>query len=216
MIEIKQKQKNEKYTLEELYHIIELLRTPEGCPWDRAQTHETLIKPMIEEAYEAVDAIKKHSSDKLCEELGDVLLQVIFHAILAKEENSFDFDDITDRCARKMIFRHTHVFGDACAENAQEALVNWEKRKLVEKGFESLHQDLEDIPDVLPALMRSQKVAKKIRKAYNNEENTPEIMSEEEIGKKIYEICRAADVSGIDAEIALTRYVERIIENENR
>ena len=82
MIQIEPKRNGEKYSLEELYHIIELLRSPEGCPWDRVQTHETLIKPMIEEAYEAVDAIKKDSAEKLCEELGDVLLQVIFHSIL--------------------------------------------------------------------------------------------------------------------------------------
>lgn len=224
MIEMIPKQKDERYTLDELYRIIELLRSPEGCPWDRVQTHETLIKPMIEEAYEAVDAIKKNSSDKLCEELGDVLLQVIFHSILANEEGSFTFDDVTDRCARKMLFRHTHVFGNVCAEDEKEALANWESRKLVEKGFSSLKQDLEDIPDVLPALMRSQKVAKKIRKAEESsglkntasEEKNPVVLSEAEIGEKLYEICRMADISGVDAEIALTRYVEGVIKNENR
>ena len=106
MIQMEPKQPGERYTFQELYHIIELLRSPEGCPWDREQTHESLIKPMLEEAYEAVDAIEKKSPEKLCEELGDVLLQVIFHTILAKEEGSFAFEDVTDRCARKMLFRH--------------------------------------------------------------------------------------------------------------
>lgn len=229
MIKMEPKQQGDKYTLAELYHIIELLRSPEGCPWDREQTHESLIKPMIEEAYEAVDAIKKESPEKLCEELGDVLLQVIFHSILSKEENTFDFDDVTDRCARKMLFRHTHVFGDAVAGSAGEALANWDSRKLVEKGFSSLRQDLEDVPDVLPALMRAQKVAKKIRKADQKEgkqqaagqsnsqsPSAKDKSSFDEIGKKLYELCREADLSDVDAELALTAYLEGVIQNENR
>ena len=96
MIEVKTKGENEKYNLEELYEILRLLRSPEGCPWDRVQTHETLIKPMIEEAYEAVDAIEKHSRDKLVEELGDVLLQVIMHSIIAEESGEYTFEDVTD------------------------------------------------------------------------------------------------------------------------
>ena len=215
MIQIEPKTKGEKYSLEELYHIIELLRSPEGCPWDRVQTHETLIKPMIEEAYEAVDAIKKESTEKLCEELGDVLLQVIFHSILAKEEGEFEFSDVTDRCAKKMLFRHTHVFGDVNVQDEKEALDNWEKRKLTEKGFSSLQQDLEDIPNVFPALMRSQKVAKKIRKAGMSEiipsGEEFEKASEEEIGELLYSICRLADNSDVDAEVALSKYTDKVI-----
>ena len=223
MIEVDKKMQGEKYNFKELYHIIELLRSPEGCPWDRVQTHETLVKPMIEEAYEAVDAINKKSSEKLCEELGDVLLQVIFHSILSKEEGEFDFDDVTDRCARKMLFRHTHVFGDVHVEDEKEALDNWEKRKLTEKGFDSLKQDLEDIPNVFPALMRAQKVAKKIRKAENNKnepqenilpsENEYEKASEEEIGELLYALCKLADNSDVDAEVALSKYTDKIIKD---
>ena len=221
MIQMETKKKDEKYSLEELYHIIELLRSPEGCPWDRVQTHETLIKPMIEEAYEAVDAIKKNSTEKLCEELGDVLLQVIFHSILAKEEGKFEFEDVTDRCARKMLFRHTHVFGNVEVDNASEALDNWESRKLTEMGFSSLKQDLEDIPSVFPALMRAQKVAKKIRKA-GKSENIPsgeefENATEEEIGELLYALCQVADKSDVDAEVALAKYTDKIINNvENK
>ena len=215
MIQMEPKKKDEKYSLQELYHIIELLRSPEGCPWDRVQTHETLIKPMIEEAYEAVDAIKKDSTPKLCEELGDVLLQVIFHSILAKEEGKFEFEDVTDRCARKMLFRHTHVFGNVEVENASEALDNWESRKLTEKGISSLKQDLEDIPSVFPALMRAQKVAKKIRKAGKNTEIPSgeefESATEEEIGELLYALCQVADKSDVDAEVALVKYTDKII-----
>lgn len=221
MIQMEPKKKDEKYSLQELYHIIELLRSPEGCPWDRVQTHETLIKPMIEEAYEAVDAIKKDSTPKLCEELGDVLLQVIFHSILAKEEGKFEFEDVTDRCARKMLFRHTHVFGNVEVENASEALDNWESRKLTEKGFSSLKQDLEDIPSVFPALMRAQKVAKKIRKAGKNNEVPSgeefENATEEEIGELLYALCQVADKSDVDAEVALVKYTDKIISDvENK
>lgn len=215
MIEIEVKQPGERYTFEELYHLIELLRSPEGCPWDRAQTHESLVKPMIEEAYEAVDAIQKNSPEKLCEELGDVLLQVIFHTILADEEGRFTFTDVTDRCARKMLYRHSHVFGADLAENAGEALSNWEVRKLKEKGFTSLKQDLEDIPNVLPALMRAQKAAKKIRKADGVPEDGVQA-AEREIGEKLYAVCKAADRSGVDAEIALQKYIDEVIQHENR
>ena len=217
MIEMEPKAQEERYTFEELYHIIELLRSPEGCPWDRAQTHQSLVKPMIEEAYEVVDAIQKDRPDKLCEELGDVLLQVIFHTILAREEGNFTFEDVTDRCARKMLFRHSHVFGSAVADTTGEALANWESRKLEEKGFSSLRQDLEDIPAVLPALMRAQKVAKKIRKVEGVSENpVGELATEQKIGEMLYQICKQADLSGVDAELALYRYLEGVIENENR
>lgn len=216
MVKMEPKPIGEKYTFDELYHIIELLRSPEGCPWDRAQTHQTLVKPMIEEAYEVVDAISKESSEKLCEELGDVLLQVIFHSMLSKEEGSFEYLDVTDRCARKMLFRHSHVFGDTVANGAGEALSNWENRKLEEKGFPSLRQDLEDIPNILPALMRAQKAAKKIRKAGSENEDQEEALSEEEIGRRLYQLCRQADISGVDAEIALNHYLNEVIQNENR
>ena len=118
MIQVPEKKEGEKYGFEELYDIIRKLRSPEGCPWDREQTHLSLVKPMIEEAYETVDAIEKNDTAKMTEELGDVLLQVIFHSIIGEEDGAFEFDDITDRCARKMLSRHTHIFGSEHAENA--------------------------------------------------------------------------------------------------
>ena len=116
-----------------------------------------------------------------------------------------------------MLFRHSHVFGSAVADTTGEALANWESRKLEEKGFSSLRQDLEDIPAVLPALMRAQKVAKKIRKAEGVSENpVGELATEQKIGEMLYQICKQADLSGVDAELALNRYLEGVIENENR
>lgn len=209
------KESDKKYTFKELYEIIKVLRSPEGCPWDRVQTHETLVKPMIEEAYEAVDAINSKSKDKLIEELGDVLLQVIFHSIIAEEDNEFEFDDITDRCARKMIFRHSHVFGDTEASNAKEALLNWEERKLKEKEIKSLYEDLKDIPRNLPALMRAEKVAKKIRKAgYGKEGKDVEIdfSDSASVGEMLYSICAIAESKGIDPFLSLTNTLEEKIE----
>lgn len=223
MIEVVKKSQGEKYNFEDLYDIIRKLRSPEGCPWDREQTHETLIKPMIEEAYEAVDAIEKNSIDKMTEEMGDVLLQVIFHCIIGEENGEFDFIDVTDRSARKMLTRHTHIFGDAVASNAEEALVNWDAAKLKEKGFDSLKQDLDDIPNQFPALMRAAKCAKKIRKAEKSETDL-EIMAivdamqvdfsdAEAVGKILYEICRRAEADGVEAEIALKAHTNKVIES---
>jgi len=221
MIEVVKKGQNEKYNFEELYDIIRKLRSPEGCPWDREQTHETLIKPMIEEAYEAVDAIEKKSVDKMTEEMGDVLLQVIFHCIIGEESGEFGFLDVTDRCARKMLTRHTHVFGDKFAANAEEALVNWDAAKLKEKGFDSLRQDLDDIPNQFPALMRAGKCAKKIRKADRTEKDNEvsaavdamniDFSDESAVGKILYEICRRAEKNGVEAEIALKTVTNDVI-----
>lgn len=212
---MKVKDTNDKYTLDELYGIIKILRSPEGCPWDREQTHESLIKPMIEEAYEAVDAINSGNRDKLVEELGDVLLQVIFHSIIAEEDNEFEFNDVTDRCARKMIYRHTHVFGDVVANNPKEALANWEKMKIKEKEISSLYEELKDIPRNLPALMRAEKVARKIRKAgYGKEGKRVEIdfSDSKAVGEMLYSICEIAEEKGIDPFLALTNVLEEKIE----
>lgn len=222
-----------KYKFQDLYEIIRLLRSPDGCPWDRVQTHRTLITPMLEEAYELVDAIEKADDAKTVEELGDVLLQVIFHCIIAEEEGSFGFDDVTDACARKMLFRHTHVFGSETASNAAEALENWEKRKTKEKGFDSLDQKLKDIPGNFPALYKAFKAASKIRKARILAEknaqddpvpesieraekdavmNAPQVPeTEEELGRMLYGIVRGAEAKGLDPEMALRRFVDKEI-----
>lgn len=211
-VKIELKQSTEKYTLEELYHIIEILRSPEGCPWDRIQTHKTLTKGMIEEAYETVDAINKESTPKMIEELGDVLLQVIFHSIIGTEDGEFSFDDVVDGCARKMIFRHSHVFGDVNADDAKEALVNWEQMKTQEKGFSSLGEELDDIPSVFPALLKAQKVAKRIRKAGVNlpETSVNNIDFSQDIGKILFDVCAEAEKQGLDADQLLREYTEKI------
>ncbi len=149
------------YDFSHLTEIMALLRAPEGCPWDREQDHESLKQYLIEEAYEVLEAIDLKDGDKLLEELGDLLLQVVFHAQVAKEHGEFDIMDVTTRICRKMIDRHTHIFGNAKADTAKEVVSNWEAIKKQEKGLISHTQVLKDIPSNLPALMRGYKVQKK-------------------------------------------------------
>ena len=124
----------EKYTYEQLLEIIAELRSDHGCPWDRAQTHESMIKCLYDECDEVVEAIKNKDDDNLCEELGDVLLQVLLHAQIAAEESRFTMADVVDGIARKMVRRHPHVFGNApMAQSEEEGLANWEAVKAMEK-----------------------------------------------------------------------------------
>lgn len=149
------------YTIQDLLDIMERLRADNGCPWDRAQTHQSIKKSMIEECYEAIDALDSGNDDAFANELGDVLLQVVFHAQLAKERGAFDFDRVVNEICAKLISRHTHVFGEDQAGNAEEALSNWEKNKKKEKGLDTYTDMLKDVPRYLPALMRSEKIQKK-------------------------------------------------------
>ena len=124
----------ERYTYEQLLEIIAELRSDHGCPWDRAQTHESMIKCLYDECDEVVEAIKNKDDENLCEELGDVLLQVLLHAQIAKEEGRFDMKDVVDGLAKKMVRRHPHVFGNApMAQSEEEGLANWEAVKAMEK-----------------------------------------------------------------------------------
>lgn len=153
----------EKYSIDDLRAIMARLREPDGCPWDRAQTHQSIKKSMIEETYEALDALDSGDDRAFANELGDVLLQVVFHAQLASERGAFDFDDIVTEICTKLITRHTHVFGSDNAQNAEEALSNWEKNKKKEKSLSSCTAALKDVPQYLPALMRAEKIQKKAR-----------------------------------------------------
>ena len=124
----------EKYTYEQLLEIIAELRSDHGCPWDRAQTHESMIKCLYDECDEVVEAVKNKDDDNLCEELGDVLLQVLLHAQIAGEEGRFTMADVIDGIAKKMVRRHPHVFGNApMAQSEEEGLANWEAVKAMEK-----------------------------------------------------------------------------------
>jgi len=151
----------DKYEFKDLLDIMKILRSEKGCPWDREQNHESLKKYLIEETYEVLEAIDLKDKDKLCEELGDVLLQIVFHAEIASERGDFDINDVITAICRKMVLRHTHVFGDAKAATPDEVVDNWEAIKKKEKGIKTHTGVLKDIPANLPALMRSYKVQQK-------------------------------------------------------
>lgn len=153
----------EKYTIEDLRAILIRLREPDGCPWDREQTHQSIKKSLIEETYEAIDALDTGDDKAFANELGDVLLQVVFHARLAEERGAFDFDDVVTEICTKLITRHTHVFGGDHAGTVEESLNTWEKNKKKEKRLESCSDALKDVPKYLPALMRTEKIQKKAR-----------------------------------------------------
>ena len=147
----------ERYDFYDVVHLVRLLRAENGCPWDRVQTHESLRQNLIEEAYELVNAIDKKDVDNMEEETGDVLLQTAFHGVLAEEAGSFDIDDVTTRLCKKLIFRHSHVFGEDKTASAEEALAVWNRNKLVEKKQKTAAETLFDLPAGLPQLVRAEK-----------------------------------------------------------
>ena len=153
------------YTLDDLLHIMQLLRAPGGCPWDRAQTHQSIRRNMLEEAYEVAEAIDQEDPDHLKEELGDVLLQVVFHARMAQEAGQFSFDDVVDGICQKLVFRHPHVFGQVQAADSDQALGAWEARKREEKGQKTAADTLDGVARSLPALMRAEKIQKRASRA---------------------------------------------------
>ncbi len=150
----------EKYTIDDLVEIVKILRSENGCDWDKVQTHESIRMDLIEEAYEAAEAIDAANTEHLKEELGDLLLQVVFHARIEDEKESFDFDDVCDGISKKLVFRHPHVFGELKLDGAEQVLENWDKIKRNAKS-QSFSDSLEDIPKVLPSLMRAQKIGKR-------------------------------------------------------
>ena len=201
----------EKKNFYDFCEIIEKLRAPGGCPWDREQTHNTLKKHLLEEAYEACDAIEEGDSLKMADELGDVLLQIVMHAQIAKEAGAFDIDDITDIVSRKMIERHPHVFGNVTVQNSEEVLDNWEAIKKKQRGQKKVWEAMESVTRSLPALYRAGKIIGKAKKASLLENKEIVSASKEEIGRKLFEITEIACLNNIDPEEALSAYTKKFI-----
>lgn len=155
----------ESYSFDDLRAIIKMLRSPQGCPWDRAQTHESMEGCLEEECYEVIDAVRTGNLDNLKEELGDVLLQVLMHARISEEENEFTLEDIVDGLAKKLVRRHPHVFGGEAAESPQEGLSHWENIKKKEKP--DVKNPMNTIPEAFPAKMYANKALSKAKKHYN-------------------------------------------------
>jgi len=162
MLEI---QKKNGYTCNDLEEIMAILRSENGCPWDREQTHSSIKRNFIEEVYEAVEAIETDDPALLCEELGDVLLQVVFHAQMAKEAARFSFDDVVSGICKKLILRHPHIFSDTKVSGTSEVLANWEDIKNASKDVHTVTESMERVAKPLPALIRAEKVQAKAQKA---------------------------------------------------
>mgnify|MGYP005807265231 FL=1 len=158
-------QYKDSYGVKDLEEIVRILRAPGGCPWDAEQTHQSIRRNFLEEAYEAVEAIDEGCPEHLEEELGDVLLQVVMHARMEQEAGRFDLDGVADGICKKLIYRHPHVFGDVAVSGTGEVLSNWEALKRKEKGQATNTDALEAVARALPALWRAEKVQKKARKA---------------------------------------------------
>ncbi|MBQ8886197.1 MAG: nucleoside triphosphate pyrophosphohydrolase [Candidatus Gastranaerophilales bacterium] len=220
--------------LERLIEIIEILRSENGCKWDREQTHATLRRNMLEEAYEAVDAIDDNDAKHLKEELGDVLLQVVLHAQIAKEEKTFDIEDVAKGISDKLVHRHPHVFGDVKVSSTDEILDNWEKLKKEEKPHRTSIMD--GISKSQAALMSAQKISKKavgVGFEWPNEESLYDCVfseikefkeaktqeeKEDELGDILFAVVNLARWNKIDAEQALItanrKFISRFIAME--
>lgn len=189
--------------LEELRAVMDRLRSPGGCPWDAEQTHESLLKYLLEEAYEFSDAVHTQDRDAMREELGDVLLQAFFHSRIAEEHptDSFTIDDVAEGIATKLKNRHPHVFGDEKVSGSQEVLDNWEALKAKEKGRTSA---LDGVAMAQPALPLTEKLIYRAEK-YGVDLNLPEQerLTADQVGEALVKIIAAAHASGVDAENAL-------------
>jgi uncharacterized protein YabN with tetrapyrrole methylase and pyrophosphatase domain len=164
---MKKRREQKQPAIDDLLAIMARLRSPSGCPWDREQDHRTLRYHAVEEVYELMDAIEAGDDHEMAEELGDLLLQVVFHCQLARERGAFDFEEVSRRIADKLIRRHPHVFGDSKARTVEAVWAQWEQIKKAEKQGTPHHRPsaLDGIPKHLPALLRAEKLVKKARKA---------------------------------------------------
>ncbi|MDR1805688.1 MAG: nucleoside triphosphate pyrophosphohydrolase [Clostridium sp.] len=225
----------ERYDSADLREIIQILRAPDGCPWDREQTHASIRNNFIEECYEAVEAIDTGDNALLTEELGDVLMQVYLHAQMAQEENAFSLDDVVDGICKKLLYRHPHVFGDVNAENGEQALASWDEAKRKSKGQALGSVPMHGVSKTLPALMRAQKVQKKARLAGMDFPDTAACAAklreeldelnealrghgsvQEELGDILFTAVNAARLAGFEAEELLTRSTEKFISRFER
>ena len=187
----------------DLLRIMARLRAPNGCPWDREQDHQTLRWHAVEEVYELMDAIESGDDHELEEELGDLLLQVVFHCQLAKERGAFDFEKVARHIADKLLRRHPHVFGDIKVKNVDQVWANWEKIKRAEKHgtCHARSSALDGIPRHLPALLRAEKLVKKARRAKLAAEPAPRLnLSRARLARELFELARYAQAKGWSAE----------------
>ena len=223
----------ENYDINDLVDIVEILRSPDGCPWDREQDHKSIRRDFLEETYEVIEAINKDDRDGLLEELGDVLLQVVFHTQIEREKGSFELSDVADGICKKMIERHPHVFGDVNAETSEQVLENWDVIKKQTKQQKSQTESMLSIPREFPALMRADKVQKKAAKVgfdWDSVDGAFDKVSEElqelkeavlmgaqdnvheELGDLLFSVVNVSRFIKVDSEEALTGATDKFID----
>jgi len=189
-------------SFDRLVDVVAMLRSKNGCPWDLAQTHESLKADLIEEAYELIEAIDAKVPKKICDELGDLLMQVMLHSQIATDRNEFGVDEVIENLTEKLVRRHPHVFGSVVATDENEVLENWEEIKRGEDGNKDRKSSLDGIPHSLPSLQRAEKIQKKASRAGFDWDTTEDVLPklQEEIDE-IEESIRNDDIAEIEMEI---------------
>ena len=206
------KNNGEKYSFDELVEIVRLLRAPGGCPWDREQTHRSIKNNLIEEGYELIEARDGGDPHKIADESGDMLLQVVFHAVIADENGEYDINDVTDAISRKLIHRHPHVFGDVTADTSSEVLKNWDAIKRADRSQNSVADELRGVSKYLPSLMRAAKIQKKAEKAgFEMQSGSLPERAPGECGRMLFEAAVMCRKSGVEPEVALSEYIDEFI-----
>lgn len=221
---MKQFEIKDRYDLEDYRALIHLLRAPGGCPWDREQTHASIRRNVLEEAYETAHAIDSGDTENLREELGDLLMQVLLHADMEEEAGNFNLDDVADTACKKLVFRHPHVFGNQQIDDSQSVLRTWDEQKKLEKGQRSVTDTLKGVAESLPALWRAEKIQKKAAAA--DGEAVPAAAAvqaaiealaqkqsdaENAVGELLFAAVAAAREAGVDPEMALHAACDRFI-----
>jgi len=215
MVDFKEK---EEYNIDDLVKIMTILRSPEGCPWDREQNSQSIRNNILEESYEVVEAIDNSDYVLLCEELGDILLQVVFHSAINEAEGRFSFNDVVDGVCKKLILRHPHVFKGDVVTTADDVLKKWDEIKFKSKGQNELFDKLDSISKALPSLVKAQKIQKRLKNfgkdpvsvcdSIDIRENDDLLMT---YGKELFLLSNKAYNDKIDCEEALQKFNNAII-----
>lgn len=217
----------ERHDFESLISVMAALRSEGGCPWDMEQTHESVRKCLIEETYEVIEGIDTDNKELMCEELGDLLFQIMFHSRIEEEQGNFTIDDVVDGISAKMIHRHPHVFGTVQVSDSGEVLNNWDTIKKAEKSLSTPEKEIDRVPPYLPALIRAQKLQGKARRKFSyGTGSTEEALSDaaavlstldpaapdaEIMADVIFSLAAAAEMSGSDLEAALTKRSDKFV-----
>lgn len=224
-----------RFNMDDLVHVMERLRAPDGCPWDKEQTHESLLTNLLEESYEYIQAVRDGDVDHMYDELGDVLLQIVFHAEIARQHGDFDILDVTTAICQKMIERHTHIFGTVKADTAEAVLDNWEAIKRRQRGITSVGQAMDDVSTGLSPLMRAAKVQHKaakvgfdfadakdaLSKVYEEANEVAECIedktdTEEELGDLLFSVVNVCRLCGKNGDIAMFSAIEKFVSRFKR